>query len=154
MNGTTNEIQNFKILFGKRFLGISTPIITLIGVVLNPLSFYIYSKPAFNRAPAVVYLKALCVLDTLNLLQSLTFSAASFGYDPKSVNAGACKLLWYTGYVTGVSSSTLESFISIDRCLSIKFVNRFKILTDLLNSFIVPFTFMFVSSIITIRLDV
>ena len=74
MNGTTDEIQDFKILFGNRFMGISTTLFILTGLVLNPLSFYIYSKPTFDKAPAVVYLKEN------PLLSSTWKSFVRFGY--------------------------------------------------------------------------
>ena len=206
----TKSIQNFKILFGDRFMGISTSLVILIGLLLNSMSFYIYSKPAFNKSSAVVYLKALCVLDTVTVIQNIHFITASFGYDPKSLNIFFCKFLWFFAYFTCSSSSFLEAFISLDRCLSVAFLNRFKILSkkwfqysmicglvifnaalyspmlhfygmedqldpetnqtivgscksssveytlifgwmDLINSTLVLFTIMFVSSIITIR---
>ena len=151
-----------------------------------------------------------CTLHVWWWLQSITFSMASFGFDPKSLNVATCKSFWYLAYFTGAASACLETFISIDRCLRVAFVNRFSVLTrkwfqnsviiglvvsnsiiylpmlyfydiqneidpetnqtvmgacrssssayysiqswiDLMNSTIVPFMIMFVSSIITIR---
>ena len=121
----TNSKQDFKILFGERFLGLATPIIILIGLVLNPLSFYIYSKPAFDKAPAVVYLKALCVLDTLVVIQIIQFVTDSFAYEPTLLHVFFCKSFWFWIFFRCASSASLEAFISLDRCLSVEFVNRF-----------------------------
>ena len=152
MNSSDDDELKFEI--GRIITGFSPFILIFLSFILNSLNFYIYSQETFAKTSATFYLKALAIFDTLSLLQNFSFSLPySFGIDLKVQTVAMCKILNSLGFSVCAVSSWLETIVSIDRCLSIAYINKFSFLNKrwfkyLVLSIAIAFNFVYYLPII------
>ena len=111
---------------GVKLFQIALPIIILIGVLLNPICFYIYSKKAFSKSTTGFYLQVLSITDLLAILPAtFYFMIYAFDINLMLVDSCSCKLIVFFLYAPQAVSAWFEALVSIDRAFSIAFPSRF-----------------------------
>ena len=99
-------------------------ILTIIGLIGNPLVIYIFSRPKFLKVSMFRYLIAGTIADIVNLLAnwSSVFPDA-FLVNESSIS---CKLFYYFYYVPYQVCPWTLALSSADRFLSVKFPSKLK----------------------------
>lgn len=106
-----------------------TPILLAIGFIGNPLSYLVYSRSFFSKTSTGLYLRALCITDTIAVSQSFfIFLLNAFNIKTYDGYVPFCKIYYYTVYYSVASSAWIESMILVDRLLSITYPTKFKTL--------------------------
>lgn len=120
-----NELAD---LIGVNITKYITPSLIVIGLILNPICFIIYSRKPFQKVATAFYLRVLSVTDCMAIVPGITiFLKHSRTFDMDSLNDISCKITNYLLYAPIASSAWLEAVVSIDRAFSVAFPNKFKL---------------------------
>ena len=100
----------------------TTSILTAGGIIGNSMVIYILTKKAFRRQSMFRYYSFLVFMQTLELLTLLPFNIPVMSlYN----NLLVCKCVQYFSYSASQFISWLSAFISLDRFMSVKYLNKF-----------------------------
>ena len=104
------------------------PVVALIGLIFNVLSFFIFSRKKFKNTVFWIYFRFLIIFDCLTqFLPVNRFLELGLDIKIRNISNFLCKFRFYYVYsIFPVSGWTL-AFVSIDRFVSITFPNRFTI---------------------------
>ena len=118
----------------KKILVYSYPVIVLIGIITNSLSFIIFSRKRFQNTIFSTYFRCFIVFQTLSLIFlpiNKMFELNLNIYFDSNVSNFICKLRYFYGYFNIANAAWFLVIISIDRWISIsnptKFMFRKKI---------------------------
>ncbi len=126
----------------KTIIFFTFPIITLIGLITNTISFVIFSRKIFQNTIFSTYFRFFLLIQTFNLIMSINqMFELNFNIYFSSLSNFACKFKIFFGFVNFSIASWFQVIISIDRYLAIslptKFILRKKCLFQIITSFII-----------------
>ena len=111
---------------GVYFIAIGLPIVIIGGCIGNALSFLVFSRKFFAKATCGLYLRALCVTDTMVCLVYIcSFLARGLGVNVKNYSSVNCKIIWYLYYVPTAFSAMIETLVCFDRMLNISMPSKY-----------------------------
>lgn len=103
--------------------------IIIVGTLLNLLTLIVFCRASFRDAkklPAIHYIRAITILDTLMLygwnLDHLTVDV--YGWSIKGYSIAGCKIINFISYFATQSSAWCRVFLCLDRYLSFKRLHR------------------------------
>ena len=98
-----------------------------IGVCLNLISMYIFSRPSLNKTNMGFFYLNITFWNVIVLLFSffLINSKITLGYDLSITSDTACALVWFIRRVTRLFPPWIEVLVTFDRYLFIFYTNRF-----------------------------
>ena len=110
----------------KTIIVYSFPLITLIGLTTNLISFVIFSRKTFENTIFSTYFRFLLLFQTLNLFVPIDkMIELNFSLSFSQISNFTCKLRFVFAYFNYSNAAWFLAIISIDRYLSISFSNRF-----------------------------
>ena len=141
----TYFLLNFKmsaLIFIKNMIVYSFPLITLIGLITNTISFVIFSGKKFQNSIFSTYFRFLLLFHTLNLISpSNKLLEWNFDFYFSQLSNFSCKIRYWFFYVNFAIAAWFQVIISIDRYLAIslptKFILRKKFQFQIITSFII-----------------
>ena len=118
MNNTTQNETSL-----KEFKLVSAITITMMALFGNTIALFILTRPDVRKLSLFRYLVIATIFDNLNALSIWpTFYRDSFLINDSKI---ICKFYFYIGNVTGTFSSLMNTLISIDIYLDVKFPRKF-----------------------------
>ena len=126
----------------KTIIAYSFPLITLIGLITNSITFVIFSRKRFQNTIFSTYFRFFLVIQTLNLISPLNkLLEWNFDFYFSRISNFTCKLRFWFIYVNIAIAAWFQVIISIDRylaiCLPARFILRKKSIFQILASFII-----------------
>lgn len=105
----------------KRLLLYVPPILLVLGVVGNLLSFIILMRRSMRGCSTYLYLAVLSITDTLVLIVGLLrlWVGELTGYDPRDHTNGMCKAINVVGYTISIYSVWLIVAVTVERYVAI-----------------------------------
>ena len=102
-------------------------VLIIIGIALNGIIFFVYTRKALFKTSAGFYFSVSAVVETLALLLgSLKFAINNiFDYDMVTISTFMCKFMSSIIYILCQMSSWILVIISIDRLILIKYPYKF-----------------------------
>ena len=137
------------LLLAKTIILYAYPLITLIGLITNSISFVIFSRKSFQKTIFSTYFRILLLFQTLNLVVPIDkMLEYNFNIFSSRISLITCKLRAAFAYVNYANAAWYLVIISLDRYLSISFSNKFhfrkKMSFHLFTSiFIIGFNYLF-----------
>ena len=114
------------LLLMKKFVVYSFPAITFIGLIINPLSFIIFSRKRFKNATFSTYFRCFILFQTFSLILPINkMFEFNFKIYLDSMSNFICKLKYFYGYFNIANAAWFLVVISIDRYLSITYPVKF-----------------------------
>ena len=112
--------QAIKDAIGQKIITVCMPMVFLMGIIGNPLSFMIYSRRTFKDLKTSLFLRVLSVSDTLEVLMFI-FPLFDYGFviPLSAFSHVGCKLYKYIQYVACACSAHIEAFISFERMVCV-----------------------------------
>ncbi len=111
--------ENFLILL-KQIIDYFYPIVILIGLVGNLLSFLIFLQKKFEKTPDSIYFCLLAIFDIFSNFIALNhFLAFQFNIYLNRTSDIFCKLNHFINYFSTAVSAWLKVLISFDRLFSV-----------------------------------
>jgi hypothetical protein len=102
------------------------PVITLIGLFINSLSFMIFSRKRFNKTIFSTYMRCFILIQTLNLILPINrFLELNLNLYFSRISNFCCKLRNVFSHLFLANSAWLLAVISFDRYLSVSYPNRY-----------------------------
>ena len=102
------------------------PVITLIGLFTNSLSFMIFSRKRFNKTIFSTYMRCFILIQTLNLILPINrFLELNLNLYFSRISDFCCKLRNIFSHIFLANSAWLLAVISFDRYLSVSYPNRY-----------------------------
>ena len=126
INGTCSKCDVINKI--SRILPMIYPIVLIIiGIALNGIIFYVYTRKSLFRTSAGFYFSVSAIVETMALLfGSLKFAINNiFDYDIVLISAFMCKFLSTIIYILCQMASWILVIISIDRLILIKYPYKF-----------------------------
>ena len=113
-------------LLVKTIIVYSYPVISLIGLIANSLSFVIFSRKRFQNTIFSTYFRFYLVYETINLILPINkMFELNFGLYFSSLSNIFCKLRQVIGYSGYAIAAWFLVVVSLDRFLSIAFPSKF-----------------------------
>ena len=107
------------------------PLLFIIGIVGNSISFVIYSREFFAKSSTSFYLRLLSIVESLAVLMTLgIFVENGLDLKFKSLTDATCKLASFYTYIFCALSAHIRSYVSFERMLCILFPNKFTFLAS------------------------
>ena len=118
---SANLLVSFKIIVVYFY-----PIITIIGIFANLISFIIFSQRKFHSTVFALYYRYLLIMETISLILPINkFMEANMNMYVERVSDVLCKFRIYLSKILPSMSSWILVVISVDRFLSITYPNKF-----------------------------
>ena len=113
-------------LLVKTIIVYSFPLIALIGLITNSISFVIFSRKRFQNTMFSTYFRFYLAYETVNLILPINkMFELNLGLYFSTISNFFCKLRQFFGYSGYAVSIWFLMIISLDRFLSISFPNKF-----------------------------
>ena len=110
------------ILWMKTVIVFTFPAITFIGLIINPISFIIFSRKRFKNATFSTYYRCFILFQTFSLILPINkMFELNFKIYFDSMSDLMCKLKYFYGYFNIANAAWFLVVISIDRFLSITY---------------------------------
>ena len=114
------------ILWMKTVIVFTFPAITFIGLIINPISFIIFSRKRFKNATFSTYYRCFILFQTFSLILPINkMFEFNFKIYFDSMSDLMCKLKYFYGYFNIANAAWFLVVISIDRFLSITYPVKF-----------------------------
>ena len=102
------------------------PLIILLGIIGNALSFFVFSSRKFRNTLFYVLFRVISITDTIAIVAPLHyFLTFGFSFDITQLSNVTCKLVDYVIYTSCPISSYILVYVSFDRMLNILKPNGF-----------------------------
>jgi hypothetical protein len=124
-----------ELLLVKTIIVYIYPVLSLIGLTTNTLSFIIFSRKRFKNTIFATYFRFLIIFDifSLTFLPINRLFELNFNIFLKDLNNEFCKIRYYAFYVLYPISGWILTVVSLDRCLKVTFISN-KFLTQISKS--------------------
>ena len=99
----------------------SSPIILVIGIIGNILSFIVFSRKALSQSVCSIFFRALAVADLITLLESVEYFFFIWGIDTLSTNTWSCRFSFYITWVAKTCSAWILVIVAMERTTGILF---------------------------------
>jgi hypothetical protein len=110
----------------KTIIVYSYPVIALIGLTANCLSFLIFSRKIFKNTVFIIYFRFYVVFQIINLVMPINkMLELNLDIFLSRISSFACKLRYFYGNLNYSICSWLLVAISLDRYLSISYPSKF-----------------------------
>lgn len=127
-NNNSNKIK-IDYVSATKIASDSIPIVVLIGIIGNVLSFIIFSRKKFKNTIFDTYFRYMTITDTLTMPYSMTvYLITRFELSIPDWNIFYCKYVVYLTFVSPSISAWLLVGISFDRMINIVFPFKFSII--------------------------
>ena len=104
-------------------------LISLIGIVSNTLSVFVFERKKLKKHSYSIYWKIKACSDIIVLIHSFRHWSRHFlNADIDLISEFFCRFNEYQPFVASSISSCLETLITLDRLFTVVFANRFKII--------------------------
>jgi hypothetical protein len=114
------------LILAKTIIVYIYPVISLIGIITNVLSFIVFSRKIFYNTIFSTYFRFSIIFDSIALLFPINkLFELNFNIYFSDFNNELCKFRYYFIYFTFPISGWILVVVSVDRFLNISFPNRF-----------------------------
>ena len=114
-----NSTSDFEPGFDAQTIPYLHPVIAILALIGNTLSYLVYSRPSFAAQSASFYLRIMAITDSLVLIDTPELFKYTFNYDIATKHSVSCKILLYFAYSIPAISSWILTIVSLDRMLNI-----------------------------------
>ncbi|XP_041363497.1 G-protein coupled receptor 183-like [Gigantopelta aegis] len=123
-----------------------SPCLLILGLVGNTLSFVVLSKSSMRETTTSLYLRFLAVYDSLVLYMGLMrwWIIYLIEYDIREYSVVVCKIHTWGAYWTTHTSAWLLVSVTVERCFSVWFPHKVKIICIKRNTYVIIATIMLV----------
>ena len=122
LNAKIQLLQQIDLILNRYY----PPILIFFSIILNGISFYIYTRPCLIKTSAGFYYSILAIIETLAVIcgSFKFFSTIDFDYNLLDKSIYLCKIFKTSIYILTQLASWILVIISIDRLFLIKFPHK------------------------------